>query len=143
MLLEFVSSGRSRGGTRGAGRWRSWRRRFASKPRVHPPPGSRTALLRGPRLHATRILPDRKLPLGPDEMAGVAVRDSFEVVLMFGLGLPEWTGGGDFGHDLSRPQARRVDIGDRVFGDPLLLAAGVEDRRSIAEAPVIALAIAR
>src|SRR4051794_11041744 len=35
------------------------------------------------------LVSDRQLPVGPDEMAGVAVRNAFEVVLMLGLGLPE------------------------------------------------------
>src|SRR3954451_25386105 len=38
---------------------------------------------------------------------------------------------------------RRFDVGDRVYGDPFLLVRGVENRRAVARAPVVALTIAR
>src|SRR4029079_11789103 len=53
------------------------------------------------------------------------------------------SGGHDFGHDLARPQARGVDVGDGVLSDVLLLIARVEDRRAVARADVVALAITR
>ena len=62
---------------------------------------------------------------------------------MLGFGLPEVAGWNDFGNDLAGPQAGSIDVGDGVFGNPLLLVAGVEDRRSIAGPDVVALAIAR
>ena len=62
---------------------------------------------------------------------------------MLGFGLPELACRNDFGHNLAGPQARSIDIGDRVFGNPPLLVAGVEDRGSIAGPDVVALAIAR
>ena len=62
---------------------------------------------------------------------------------MLGLGLPERARRRDLGHHLARPQSGRVDIGDRIFRDPLLLVAGVEDRRTIARAAVVALAVQR
>src|SRR5688572_24573069 len=85
----------------------------------------------------------RQSPVGPDEMAGVAVRISLEVILMLGFGLPELACGNDLGHNFVGPQARSIDISDRVFGNPPLLVAGVEDRGSIAGPDVVALAIAR
>ena len=85
----------------------------------------------------------RQSPVGPDEMAGVALRKSLEVILMLRFGLPELACRNDFGHNLGGPQARSIDIGDRVFGNPLLLVAGGEDRGSIAGPDVVALAIAR
>ena len=75
-------------------------------------------------------------------MAGISVRSALEVVLVFRLGLPEVAGGLYFGHHLARPQAGGIDIGDRVFGDVLLLVVFIEDRRAIAGAAVVASATA-
>jgi hypothetical protein len=36
-----------------------------------------------------------------------------------------------------------MDVGDGVFGNPLLLVTGIENRRSIAGPDVVALPIAR
>src|SRR5436309_7789530 len=57
----------------------------------------------------------RQLPARPWEVAGVAARVTLEVVLVFGLGLPERDGLADVGHHLARPQARGVDVSDRVL----------------------------
>src|SRR5436309_15905014 len=46
----------------------------------------------------------RKLPLRADEVAGVAIRVTFQVVLVLGLGLPELASGRNFRHHLARPQ---------------------------------------
>jgi hypothetical protein len=73
-------------------------------------------------------------------VAGVAVRVALEVVLVFGLGLPERDGLADLGHHLAGPQARGVDVGDRVLGDLALLVAGKEDFGAVAGADVVALA---
>jgi hypothetical protein len=62
---------------------------------------------------------------------------------VLGLRLPEVPGGDDFGHHLARPQAGRFDVGDGVFGDAPLLIAGVEDRRAVTRAVVVALPVAR
>ena len=62
---------------------------------------------------------------------------------MLGLGLPEGSGRRDLGDHLAGPQAGRVDVGDRVFGDALLLVVEVEDRRAVAGADVVALAVLR
>ena len=62
---------------------------------------------------------------------------------MLGLGLPERPGGDDLGDHLARPQSRGVHVGDRVLGDPALLLVGVEDRRPVAGADVVALAVLR
>src|ERR1700755_2259717 len=45
----------------------------------------------------------RQLPVGTDEMAGVAVGIALQIVLMLGLGLPEGAGRLHFGHDRSGP----------------------------------------
>ena len=58
------------------------------------------------------------------------------------LRLPELARRNHFGHGLARPQAGSIDIGDRRLGDSLLFFAGVEDRRSIRAADVVALAVA-
>ena len=62
---------------------------------------------------------------------------------MLGLGLPEGDGLADLGHDLAGPQARGLDVGDRVLGDLALLVARVEDLRAVARADVVALAVLR
>src|SRR5918996_553729 len=90
-----------------------------------------------------RLRPARKPPVGPDEVAGVAVRVAFQVVLMLRLGLPEVAGRGYLGHHLARPESRRFDIGDRVLRDPLLLLARVEDGGAIAASDVVALTVQR
>jgi hypothetical protein len=76
-------------------------------------------------------------------MAGVAVRNSLEVILMLGFGLPELACRNDFGDNLAGPEARSIDVSDRVVGDPPLFFAGVEDCRSITSPDVVALPIAR
>src|SRR3954454_4919113 len=81
-------------------------------------------------------------PTGPHEVAGVAVGDLLQVVLVLLLGLPEVARGLDLGDDLAGPQTRGVDVGDSVLGDALLLVAGVEDRRAVAATHVVALPIA-
>src|SRR4051812_37108491 len=82
-----------------------------------------------------------QLPAGPREVAGVAVRVALEVVLVLGLGLPEGDGLADLGHRLAGPQARGVDVGDRVLGDLALLVARIEDLGPVAGADVVALAV--
>jgi hypothetical protein len=62
---------------------------------------------------------------------------------VLGLGLPEVPDRGDLGDDLPRPQAGGLHVGDRVLGDLLLLVARVEDRRAVAQAHVVALAVER
>ena len=76
-------------------------------------------------------------------MAGVAIRDSLKVVLVLGLRLRERASRCELSDHTSRPQARSLDIGDRLFGDALLLVARIENGRSVAESKVVALTIAR
>src|ERR1700722_12093036 len=76
-------------------------------------------------------------------MAGVAVRVFLQVILMLRLGLPERSGGRHLGDDLARPKAGRIDIGDGVFRDPLLLVTAIENRRSVARSAVVTLAVQR
>src|SRR5262249_30575957 len=73
------------------------------------------------------LLAARQLPPWSDVVAGVAVGVALQVVLVLGFGFPERSGRGDFGDHLAGPQARSVHVGDGVFGDLLLLVAGVED----------------
>src|SRR5687767_14417690 len=84
-----------------------------------------------------------QLPARPREVAVVAVRVALQVILVLGLGHPERDGRADLGHRLAGPQARGVDVGDRVLGDLALLLARVEDLRAVAGADVVALAILR
>jgi hypothetical protein len=83
----------------------------------------------------------RQLPAGPREVAGVAVGEALEVVLVLRLGLPERDGLADLGHDLAGPDPRGLDVGDRVLRDLALLVARVEDLRPVTRADVVALAI--
>src|ERR1700681_4422204 len=76
-------------------------------------------------------------------MTGVAVRILLQIILMLGLGLPERSGGCDLRDNLAGPKAGSIDIGDGVFRDPLLFVAGIEDDRSVARSPVVALAVQR
>src|SRR6478735_9983863 len=85
----------------------------------------------------------RQGPVRTNEVTGVAVGIFLQVILMLGLGFPERPYRGQFGDDLAGPQAGCIDIGDGVLRDPLLLLAGVEDRRAIARPAVIALAVQR
>src|SRR6266567_1938732 len=54
---------------------------------------------------------------------------------------------GAYWHDCSDnfpgPDPRCIDIGNRIQGNPLLILAGVEDRRPVAGTDVIALAVSR
>src|SRR5688500_17253660 len=99
----------------------------------------------GPRLRVfwCRVSSGGELPVRPHEMAGVALRVPLKIVLMLALGLPEFACGNDLGHDLAWPQARRIDIGNRVFGNSPLFVACVENRRSIAGAEVASLPVFR
>src|SRR6185369_1280765 len=119
---------------------------FAS---VHPG-ATRAAARRRPRAsadHSSSLsgmrLAHRQAPVRPNVVAGVAVRIFLQVVLVLRLGLPERSRGSDLGDDLARPEARRLDVGDRVLGDLLLLVAREVDRRAVARAAVVALAVLR
>src|SRR3954464_14027125 len=89
----------------------------------------------------------RQLPVGPWEVAGVAVRVVLEVVLVLGLGLPERDGLTDLGDHLAGPQARGRDVGGGVCGGygvrgpPALLLASIKNLRAMAGADVVALAV--
>ena len=76
-------------------------------------------------------------------MACVSVWDALQVILVFRLRFPEGSRRGHLGHHSSGPQARRVDIGDGVLGHALLFVAGIENRRAVAGADVIALPVQR
>jgi hypothetical protein len=99
-----------------------------------------TALALSP---ASALSPVRQPPARADEVAGVPVGVPLQVILVLRLGLPERPGRGHLGDHLARPQARRVDIGDRVLCDPLLRVACIEDRRPVAGADVVALPVPR
>src|SRR6202048_1482897 len=89
------------------------------------------------------LLPVRQLPVRPDEVTRVSVRIFLQIILMFGLGLPERSGRRHFSDHLARPKAGSIDIGDGVFRDPLLLVIGVEDGRPVARSPVVTLTVQR
>src|SRR5215212_8528151 len=83
----------------------------------------------------------RELPVGPHEVARVAVRIALQVILVLGLGLPERYGLAHLGHDLPRPQAGGVDVGDRLLRHPALFVRRVEDLRAVAAADVVPLPV--
>src|SRR5450432_2978139 len=76
-------------------------------------------------------------------MAGISIGITLEVVLMFGLGLPKVAGWGDFGGHAPRPQAGRLDIGNGVARDALLLRRRIENRRAVTHSDIVALAVER
>src|SRR5581483_7621404 len=82
-------------------------------------------------------------PARPREVARVAVRVTLEVVLVLGLSLPEGAGGGHLGDDPPGPKPGCLYVGDGVLGYPTLLVVQVENRRAIAGAPVVPLAVER
>src|SRR3954467_14552190 len=96
-----------------------------------------------PKVGSGRSFAVWQLPARAREVAGVPVRVVLEVVLVLGLGLPEGDGLADLGHRFPGPQARGVDVGDRVLGDLALLVARIEDLGAVAGADVVALAILR
>ena len=77
-------------------------------------------------LAGDRSCPFWQNPARAYEVAGVAIRIPLEVVLMLGLGLPERPRGRHLGHDLSRPKARGLDVGDRLLRDAALLLIEIE-----------------
>src|SRR5262249_26493988 len=85
----------------------------------------------------------RQNPVRPREVAGGPGRGPPEVVLVVGRGPPERPRGSDLGDDPARPQAGRLDVGDRVLGDSPLLVVDVEDRGAIAHPDVVALTVER
>jgi hypothetical protein len=85
----------------------------------------------------------RKAPVGPDVVACVAIWISFQIILMFRLGLPKGTSRFYGRYDFSGPNSRGIDVGDGVFRSPLLLVVGIEDRGTIAGSAVVCLPIHR
>src|SRR4051812_45574492 len=99
--------------------------------------------LTGSSAFSRLLVPHRQFPLRPHEMTGVAVRYALQIILMFRLCFPEWAGRRYFSDDAPGPKFRRIHVGDGIGGDALLLVARIVDRRAIARAHVIALAVAR
>jgi hypothetical protein len=82
-----------------------------------------------------------QLPAGPDEVAGVAVRDALQIILMFRFRFPESSGRLHLGHHLAGPETRGIHIRNRFFRDMPLLVGQKIDARTIRQATVIALTI--
>ncbi len=76
-------------------------------------------------------------------MAGVAMWNAFQVILVLGLSLPEPTSRRNLSHDFTWPEPRRLHVGDCGFGDALLFVARIEDLREVAKPDVVSLAISR
>jgi hypothetical protein len=62
-------------------------------------------------------------------MAGIPIWNTFQIILVLRLGLPESTCRSYFGHDLAGPQLGGIDVRDCVFRNPLLFVC----REKIAE----------
>ena len=76
-------------------------------------------------------------------MAGVAMWNAFQVILVLGLSLPERTSRRNLSHDFTRPEPRRFHVGDCSLGDALLYGARIEDFRAVAKPDVVPLTISR
>src|SRR5450830_1327177 len=76
-------------------------------------------------------------------MAGIAVWQALQVILVLGFRLPERAGRFHLRDDFGWPQAGSIDITDGVQGYLLLRIAGVENGRAVAGAQVIALTVFR
>jgi hypothetical protein len=85
----------------------------------------------------------RQQPAWAGEVASVSLRVALQIVLVLGLCFPELACGRDLRDDFARPQPRRFDVGDSVLGDPTLLVVKAEDRRSVARADIVPLAVQR
>src|SRR3984957_6568811 len=90
-----------------------------------------------------RPSPHRKFPVRPHKVAGIAAGKFLQIVLMLRLGLPESTRRRNLSDHLAGPQTGSLHVSDRFNRHALLLFAGVVNRRTIAQATVIALAIHR
>jgi hypothetical protein len=66
-----------------------------------------------------------------------------QIVLMLGFGFPENTGRRHLGDNRGGPQPRCLDVGDGVARNALLVVIEIEDRRTVAGADVVALAVLR
>jgi hypothetical protein len=66
-----------------------------------------------------------------------------QIVLVFRFGLPEITDRFDLGHDLARPDAGRIDVGDGAQRLVALRFAGPVDGRAVGRPAVVALAVRR
>ena len=60
---------------------------------------------------------------------------------MLRLGFPERTRGGDFGDGFAGPEAGRIHVGEGVERDALLFLTRIVNRRTVAQAAVIALLV--
>src|SRR5262249_8561752 len=58
----------------------------------------------------------RQPPIRPREMTRVTAGVTQQIVLMLGLGFPEWTRGTHLRDGAARPEPGRVDVGDRLLG---------------------------
>jgi PAS domain S-box-containing protein len=80
-------------------------------------------------------------PIGAREVAGIAIGNALEIILVLGLGFPEIAHRLDLGNHFAGPNAGRIHIGYGVESDLFLAFVFIIDRRAVAGADVIALAI--
>src|SRR5574337_1295577 len=110
-----------------------WSRKAATYPQKHP---------LDQRASSHAIAP-RQPPPRAHEVAGIALRIVLKVVLVLRLGLPEIARWRHFGDHLGWPEARRIHVGDGLQRHLALHRGGVEDRRPIRAAHVVALPVRR
>src|SRR3990167_2238979 len=96
------------------------------------------------RSSCLRLLAGRwKDPGGARKVAGVTIGTALQIILVLRLRLPEGANRLQLARYLSRPEAGCVDVRDRLQRGFTLRFVGIIDRRAIAPAAVVALAIAR
>src|SRR5688572_31725211 len=88
-----------------------------------------------------RLRPSREPPIGPREVAGIAAGIALQIILVLGLGLPEFARRLDLGDDLVRPDPRGVRILDRPQRLLPLFLRRVEDRGAIGRTDIAALPV--
>src|SRR4051812_12622358 len=93
--------------------------------------------------------PDRRavsltdLPLWSDVVTRISVRKSFQIILVFWLGLPEWSFRYNLSHNPPRPFAGGLHVTNGPFGDPPLLLVCIENGGAVACTDVVALTVQR
>ena len=87
-------------------------------------------------------IPDRALA-DRGEAAGVPIQITLQIVLVLRLGLPEGAGGLHSSDHLARPQARGVDVGNRLQSDLPMLGRLAVDAGTVVAPAIVTLPVGR